>query len=70
MTLNQKLPSTMWRKPGDMPCMITGLRRVRPRGNTPMGQFVPTTSCMYSIDLRYHWLLNDEKWWAEEFHWS
>ena len=22
---------------------------------------VPTTSCMYSTDLRYHWLLNDEK---------
>ena len=21
---------------------------------------VPTVSCMYSIDLRYHWLLNDE----------
>ena len=20
------------------------------------------TSCMYSIDLRYHWLLKDEKW--------
>ena len=32
--------------------------------------FVPTTSCMYSIDLRYHWLLNDERWWADEFHWS
>ena len=32
--------------------------------------FVPTTSCMYSIDLRYHWLLNDAKWWADEFHWS
>ena len=31
---------------------------------------VPTTSCMYSIDLRYHWLLNDEKWCAEEFHCS
>src|SRR5215468_2047340 len=31
---------------------------------------VPTTSCMYSIDLRYHWLLKDEKWWADEFHWS
>src|SRR6476469_5003521 len=23
--------------------------------------WVPTTSCMYSIDLRYHWLLKDEK---------
>src|SRR5881296_166871 len=22
---------------------------------------VPTTSCMYSTDFRYHWLLNDEK---------
>ena len=32
--------------------------------------FVPTTSCMYSIDFRYHWLLNDEKWCADEFHWS
>ena len=31
---------------------------------------VPTTSCMYSIDFRYHWLLNDEKWCADEFHWS
>ncbi len=32
--------------------------------------FVPTTSCMYSIDLRYHWLLNDAKWCADEFHCS
>src|SRR5688500_657178 len=32
--------------------------------------FVPTTSCMYSMDLRYHWLLKDEKWWALSFHWS
>src|SRR3954470_15019351 len=32
--------------------------------------FVPTTSCMYSIDLRYHWLLNDEKWCADEVHCS
>ena len=23
---------------------------------------------MYSIDLRYHWLLKDEKWWALSFH--
>ena len=23
--------------------------------------WVPTTSCMYSIDFRYHWLLKDEK---------
>src|ERR1035441_735394 len=30
---------------------------------------VPTVSCMYSIDLRYHWLLNDEKWCAELNHW-
>src|SRR5262245_36199666 len=29
---------------------------------------VPTTSCMYSIDLRYHWLLNEEKWCIEESH--
>src|SRR5262245_54813530 len=29
---------------------------------------VPTTSCMYSIDLRYHWLLNDEKWCMEDSH--
>src|SRR5881409_1898818 len=32
--------------------------------------FVPTTSCMYSIDLRYHWLLNDEKWCIEDSHWA
>ena len=32
--------------------------------------FVPTTSCMYSMDLRYHWLLNDEKWCMDEFHCS
>ncbi len=31
---------------------------------------VPTTSCMYSIALRYHWLLKDEKWCADAFHWS
>jgi len=30
---------------------------------------VPTVSCMYSIDLRYHWLLNEEKWCAELNHW-
>src|SRR2546425_12782932 len=30
--------------------------------------FVPTTSCMYSIDLRYHWLLNDEKWCIDDSH--
>src|SRR5262245_24946375 len=30
----------------------------------------PFTSCMYSIDLRYHWLLNDEKWCALSFHWA
>ena len=24
---------------------------------------------MYSIDLRYHWLLNEEKWCAELNHW-
>jgi hypothetical protein len=29
---------------------------------------VPTTSCMYSIDFRYHWLLKDEKWWADADH--
>ena len=29
---------------------------------------VPTTSCMYSMDFRYHWLLKEEKWWAEELH--
>ncbi len=23
--------------------------------------FVPATSCMYSMDFRYHWLLKDEK---------
>src|SRR3990172_8702578 len=31
---------------------------------------VPTTSCMYSTDFRYHWLLNEEKWCAEESHWA
>src|SRR5687767_1444717 len=31
---------------------------------------VPTTSCMYSMDCRYHWLLKDEKWWALSFHCS
>ena len=31
--------------------------------------FTPTTSCMYSMLLRYHWLLNDEKWCAEPHHW-
>src|SRR2546425_5065671 len=30
--------------------------------------FVPTTSCMYSIDLRYHWLLKDEKWCIDDSH--
>jgi hypothetical protein len=25
---------------------------------------------MYSIDRRYHWLLNEEKWWADDCHWS
>ena len=30
--------------------------------------FGPITSCMYSIDLRYHWLLNDDRWWAELYH--
>ena len=28
----------------------------------------PITSCMYSTALRYHWLLKEEKWWAEERH--
>ena len=23
---------------------------------------------MYSIDFRYHWLLNELKWWADSFH--
>src|SRR5437762_8295909 len=31
---------------------------------------MPATSCMYSIDLRYHWLLNDEKWCIDELHCS
>ena len=31
---------------------------------------VPMTSCMYSTDLRYHWLLKEEKWWAEDSHWA
>src|SRR4030095_15304617 len=30
--------------------------------------FVPIVSCMYSIDLRYHWLLKEEKWWADDSH--
>src|SRR5581483_12060037 len=29
---------------------------------------VPTTSCMYSMLMRYHWLLKDEKWCAELCH--
>src|SRR5262245_12121066 len=33
-----------------------------------LDDLVPTTSCMFSIDLRYHWLLNDEKWCADESH--
>ena len=28
----------------------------------------PTTLCMYSTDLRYHWLLNDALRWAEDSH--
>src|SRR5690349_10914035 len=28
----------------------------------------PAMPCMYSIDLRYHWLLNDEKWCIDERH--
>ena len=58
-------------------CSLIG-RSKRPSKNTAWSWqpahhfdgFVPTTSCMYSIDLRYHWLLNDEKWCADEFHWS
>src|SRR5919109_1436981 len=30
---------------------------------------VPITSCMYSMDFRYHWLLNDEKRCADSDHW-
>src|SRR5207237_10934025 len=30
---------------------------------------VPTVSCMYSTLLRYHWLLNEEKWCTELYHW-
>src|SRR5436309_3735741 len=32
--------------------------------------FTPATSCMYSTLLRYHWLLNEEKWCAELCHCS
>src|SRR5882672_4498446 len=28
----------------------------------------PATSCMYSMLLRYHWLLKDEKWCIELSH--
>src|SRR5712692_7662525 len=31
--------------------------------------FTPMVSCMYSTDLRYHWLLNDAKWCIELNHW-
>src|SRR5919109_2784491 len=30
---------------------------------------VPMTSCMYSMDLRYHWLLKEEKRCADSDHW-
>ena len=30
--------------------------------------FGPITSCMYSTDFRYHWLLNDDRWCAELYH--
>src|SRR5712692_7219974 len=29
---------------------------------------VPIVSCMYSMDLRYHWLLKEEKRWADSDH--
>src|SRR5262245_19223724 len=29
---------------------------------------MPAMDCMYSMDLRYHWLLKDEKWCALSFH--
>ena len=49
-------------------CSLMG-RSKRPLKNTAWSWqpahhfdgFVPTTSCMYSIDLRYHWLLKEEK---------
>ena len=58
-------------------CSTIGVSK-RPLKNTawswqPAHHFdgrVPTTSCMYSMDRRYHWLLNDEKWWADAFHCS
>ena len=43
--------------------------RVIVAAGAPLGGLVPTTSCMYSIDLRYHWLLKEEKWWVEDCHW-
>src|SRR5207249_10095393 len=56
-------------------CSLIG-RSNRPLKNTawswhPAHHFewrVPTTSCMYSIDLRYHWLLSDEKCCIEDSH--
>src|SRR5690348_4256690 len=32
--------------------------------------WTPTTDCMYSIDFRYHWLLNDEWRCIDERHWA
>jgi hypothetical protein len=50
-------------------------RSNRPLKNTAIvtaralfGRLAPIVSRMYSIDLRYHWLLNDEKWWTDEDH--
>ena len=42
--------------------------RVVVTARAPFRRLRPTTSCMYSIDLRYHWLLNDEKRWADDCH--
>src|SRR5678816_1135672 len=57
-------------------CSLIG-RSILPVSSTAMSwqpphhfdDFVPMVSCMYSIDLRYHWLLKDEKWCMEPSHW-
>src|SRR5262245_928077 len=56
-------------------CSLMG-RSILPVSSTAMSWhpphhfegLVPIMSCMYSIDLRYHWLLKDEKWCIEPSH--
>src|SRR5262245_18931644 len=56
-------------------CSLIG-RSKRPLKNTAWSWqpahhfvgFVPTTSCMYSIDFRYHWLLNEKKWCMDDWN--